>query len=700
MSRPKLIVPISLVFLAACGLAVWYPGRLTPGEELSNQYPRGLFVPVPKDFPQIIAISDAPSGADTAEWKAYAEQYQSIREYLTKLGAAARSTEQDRAVIIADLSGKFAQSREQATRLLAKSPDSIPALIALGRAEAFGDGHLPRGLYFIRKARRICESRGKKDPSDADAREWYLRTLDSEYSILAQLDRRTEQLQVVARIEAIYKPLPNRKIWPLIKLRKYDEAAEAIRLADQTGRFKSSAANAKCTLAWEMQDRNAAYEAGVKMVHDEENSPLLWNNFGQAALGVFRFDEAEKAFLKSTTLGRHDFSGTAFSDLTILYLQQGRIAEAIDAMKQANRERASREPGTLQQDQATTDLSKAMLMTVLGRVDDAVRHARSAYDAPNRGGSTSDDDSVLHLSCALAYAAVLQTQIERINEDPDSSIPASIRCEIWQLYHKTRKLINARILSSSLRPYLSGGPDLGNGVPSWLRMSVAQFVPVPVAAEAIRLAREAEDHPLATPYLDAIEAETCLRAGNYADALSLARSALDRLPARGEKLLCGRVALVGAQACLKVGDVASALPFMERALQDFPAAFRLLDVACPVHIEHDGKPTTQNLAIAIAHSRRFRVVDRGLLLSLKENSGVVDCQITGPNGSQILAKRVELVDGGSKDISNAVRAIHEQLFSPSLDLTQSDMSSLDGSPIAARGREVIDQLLKPRTRSF
>ncbi len=698
MMRSKFVRPILLLLvLPIAVVCVWFVSRIMGGTDVSELYPPAAFAPVPQDFPRIIALLEAPSKSNEVEWKAYVEQFEAINEYLMNSGAAQRSTDEEREVIHADIKREFAKSRERATHILSKNLDSIPALIALARAEAFGDGNLPQGLFLIRQARRICESRGIANSADADAREWYLRIMHQEYDMLGRLDRRLEQLEVVNRMESIYEPLPVLKVWPLIKLKKYDEAAEATRLADETGRFAATVLNARCAMAWEMQQRNEAYDAGSAMIEAHGDSPVHWKNHGEAALGVFRFDEAEKAFLKSTTLSQTGLSSTAYNDLTVLYLQQGRIAEAIDAIKNANRQRASREPSNLQQDQATTDLSKAMLMIVLGRGDDAIRHARSAYELPDRGGNTSEDASVLRLSCALGYAAALRLQREQQYEAANSSLLPTLNFDVLLFDHKSRNLTDVQLLCSTLRPHLGGGPGISKGIPSWLRVSVIQFFPPVIAAEAVRQVREVEDHPLAIPYLDAIEAEVCLRLGDYETASSLAKQSLEQLPAQGEKLLCGRVALVGAQAAFLSGDVSSAWPLFQRALQDFPTAFRLLGVALPVRIEHDEQKGSALLARAVGRSRRFRPDASGFVFTFNQGDGMVDCNLTSPNGSQIFAESIKLVDGEPDAIGQALERIHDRLLAPAIDLTQSDMSSLDGSPIAARSREMIDHLLKPKS---
>src|SRR5262249_60151089 len=125
---------------------------------------------------------------------------------------------------------KFVKGRDLARKVLRSDPESVPARYALAIAlyEGQGQGSLPRALHEIRKARKILERRGRANPADADAREWYLRVLAKEYYILRDLDRPEEQLRLVEGVERIYAPLPWLKVWPLFKLKRLGEARRAI----------------------------------------------------------------------------------------------------------------------------------------------------------------------------------------------------------------------------------------------------------------------------------------------------------------------------------------------------------------------------------------------------------------------------------------------------------------------------------------
>src|SRR5437588_518224 len=74
-------------------------------------------------------------------------------------------------------SGKHVRGRQLAEKILESNPESVPAWNVLARALLYGENNLPLALNTARKARHLLEQIGQANPQDADAREWYIRTL-------------------------------------------------------------------------------------------------------------------------------------------------------------------------------------------------------------------------------------------------------------------------------------------------------------------------------------------------------------------------------------------------------------------------------------------------------------------------------------------------------------------------------------------
>jgi tetratricopeptide (TPR) repeat protein len=202
-----------------------------------------------------------------------------------------------------------------------------------------------------------------------------------------------------------------------------------------------------------------------------------------------------------------------------------------------------------------------------------------------------------------------------------------------------------------------------------------------VAAEALRQARAEEDHPGAVPYFDAYEAEVALLRGDAEAALALARKALDRLPAAGEKLLRARVAAVAGEAARRLGKNAYGLALLQQALRDFPQAFRLLGTAIPVKVEHDGSALASDLAGRLLRSPRFAAAPDGFRVAIRSEDGKLIVEMFRAAGERHCQVGVTL-SGQADAVADALRQLHRKMMSPTLDLSQVDINSLDGSPSA------------------
>src|SRR5262249_46839157 len=144
------------------------------------------------------------------------------------------------------------------------------------------------------------------------------------------------------------------------------------------------------------------------------------------------------------------------------------------------------------------------------------------------------------------------------------------------------------------------------------------LLPRGVAAEAIRKARKDESHPAAGAYYDVLEAELHRRSGRHREALTLARRALEQLPATGEKLLRARAAALAAEAAHPLGQADEARTLAAQALHDFPQVFRMLDIAIPVRVQAEGGTLADQVATKLRQSPRFRADPHGFLIHVKQ----------------------------------------------------------------------------------
>jgi tetratricopeptide (TPR) repeat protein len=588
-------------------------------------------------------------------------------------GVMSRATEQERMAVAQAVVKHFHQARELAEEILQSNPGSLPALYVLSFVHFEGEENFPRALHLVRNLRGLCEDRGRANPDDADAREWYVRALGLEAHILNDMDRREEQLAAVALLEKVYKPMPWLKVWALMKLKREAEARAAIAAAEKAG-LRSYALNTLGALEEKLGRRVASYEVFKKLTTLYPDSAVLWYNLGESALDLNRFEEAEQTYLRAAQMPRQNFDTTAYQPLSLIYLQQARFPEAFDALKKGQRQRAAREPYTLVKDEARMQRSIAELCLALGRGDDAVRHARRAFEYQDRTGSTSEDPDELLLEQGLTLLDALNNRIEELRELPDASLAErlELEVEVRGLRQKLAQLITRERLEEAVRP----------------PFHILEYLPVlppGVVAAAIRQARATAPElrvPGDDARLDALEAEVCLQRGDLEGATAAARRALESL-SPSERLRRAHVAAVAGEAAARSGRLGDALPLWITTLRDRPVSFRLLGIALPVELRSDGDAAAARALALVRKTPRFREAAGGFVLQASAREGRIVVELLGPNGEQLRQASVPAGNDPEEAAPAAAKAFLTRLHQPEVDMSQISIGSLDGSSSSA-----------------
>jgi tetratricopeptide (TPR) repeat protein len=678
MTRTRLL--LTLLGLVLCAAGAWSGWRLFASAEQRPEYAEAPFTPLgPEGFP-LLPLKESTR----------AEQVLRVK-YLRQDGAIARVLPREREAILAGYDNKFVKAREAAEEVLAATPDSVPARFALAMVLHEGERNLPKALHAARLCRRALERHGQTHPDDADAREWYILTLQLEAEILGYMDVREEQLQALAQLEKVYRPMPWLRIFPLIKLNRLDEAEQLVELVASQGTWKLKVLNSRCMLAEQRRDRAECYRAGKTMVETINDSAVLWSNFGLSCQYDFRINEAEAAYIRSAFSRSQDFNGSAFFSLASLYTQQSRLPEAWHALLQGHRQRARRNGHTLEQDQSVADGTTADVLLALGRSADAERFARKVYERPGRTGSNTGNERTESLLSGLTLWSALRSRCAALREEEAlarfplraEASRRQLEVETWTLERRLLKLLSENPMLDELsRPYLPGDGFL----PSWQIGTLMRLLPAGVAEEALRQARVKEQSREgaggAAPYLDALEAELALSRGQNERALALARKALGALPPLGEQLLRGRVAALGAEAARQLGQDDEALQLANQAMGEFPQAFRMLETAIPVRIEHDNSSVAAALAAKLRHSPRLRIDPNGLVIRLGCQGEDVVMEMY--RLQEVLHFNAKVPTKGAADevVEAAFHTFHERMMAPKLELKATDVTALEGTEAA------------------
>ncbi|WP_417748942.1 tetratricopeptide repeat protein [Rosistilla oblonga] len=668
----------------------------------TNIYPPAPFEHVGEGFPEIIALTSEPLVDDQPAFDEYWERRSAVFEKARNETILAGAPEIEKDLFDAAHDENFALARKLADQVLQENPDSLVGLYAMAHVEAYAENDFAYALNSIRRARAQAEAMGRRNPRDPIGQEWYIWILATEWHILFSLDRSEEVIAAAERIEQIYAPVPWMKDFSLIKLERFDEARAEIAKYRGLGTFDLDADNSVMVIEDKLKRRESSLEAARAMCQRFPERRVLQYNLGLAAISNASFAEAEQAFLAAAAATDDSASTTPYVPLAALLVQQGRFPEALDALKQAQIDRGQREPYTLHNDEANTNLAIASVLLAYNEADLALRFARRATESPDRAGSTSINERELRISDGLVLWTIQKYAREELQEQLSiGAVPSgaalaqltSLQSALWQTKQKfTSELIHS-LTVDLVRPHRAGGIGIESQILSWHQFMLLDLIPLGVLEVALSAAEKGETPDWVSPYQQAIRAGIRLRKHDDAEALRLATAALEELPPRAEKVFRGFVAAIAGQAAWRLDQPDEAIGHWSTAMRDFPQAFRLLDIQIPIRLSHQGSDLEQKVVATLAASSRFFEDPRGCEIIVRPFQ---DQQLLIEMFRNDRSRHLEiLVPIISEEgfVETTVELFHQRFFQPLVELTQADLGSLDGSPVAARMRREVDQLL-------
>ena len=604
---------------------------------------------------------------------------------------------------------EYVSLRTLADRALLADPESVRAHYLMGVAQHLGEANLAKARFHLEKAQDLFETRygDRAAPGDPEFAV-FRNTLLELVWVYGEMDMHAKKIDAVDRLaermDVDYSPL---KAWPLMKLGRFDEAAEIARRASQSplSFFRAVGRTALCAIESEQRHRRAAYEACRAaaepfMDHPSEGAIEL-TNAGAAAEELGRFDEAERLYALASRR-KPEGSVNPYGRLVSLYLRQGRFSESLSAWR-SMRDYRSRRPGAHldQQDEAEAAMLGAMLLMLGGELEEAVRITHRWVERPDRKGTSSATVEQAFAGLALADHVAHRTLAERLDEVASYSPwglwfelkarAAWHRVQAWRSGRKVLRVLSERErLLATLRPEAPGSIE----GPTWLDPWVIELVGSGVARSVIQRNRSNETLPeaVAEPIFETLEATAWAAAGRWDRARSAAASAFETLGPT-DAMLKVRAALIEAKAAERAGDIDRALSRWQWALRNDAGMVRRFGWAVPVVVRHPADdPELGAVARELAGSPRFRSARWGLVLRVVPG----EVRLEGADGS--LIRRVRLDPPDTEDRTERVRRwvhqAHDDLFRPVLDFTQGDMRSLDG--VIGGGfdaEDVLDQIM-------
>jgi tetratricopeptide (TPR) repeat protein len=632
---------------------------------------------------------------------------------------------------------KLLTARRKTEELLEADPDSIVGRYVFAQILRRAEGNLPKAMKEMGKARELYEQKYQPTVVNINDTPWTLHReiLYAAQMIAGELERHDYQLQLLDYHDSLYDPrLTAEHAWPLMQLGRYDEARKyAEKAAENHDSFQRSLGrNALCAIEGEARTRAkrfdaclAAYDDAAERAKsddpfarpDEVTSVTVHAyNAAHAAMSVLRPDEAERLAKAGAT--RIEFTpANPWRFLVRLYTDQGRMDEAVQALREMQSWRRKQPPHLREQERAETDVAFATVLLVAGETETGMTVIDRAIQNPDRRGLTSSSKEQALGAHALLRRAIRTTHAEVEAERAVWSGTAEAArisfkdaerdMQDWADAERIRGVLNDdERLVSSFRMYIAGGLE---PVPSWLVGDLVPILGAGVCSVVLDMVRKAEDDEALEPYYVAFEAEIALHRGDEREALALAEKALETLP-EFEALLRARIAAIAGEAALELGKPDAAVGFWATAMQRDAGVIRRRGLALPASLKNNATgPVAERLTELLEDSPRFDFVGGGFTVTidgsgrelevclLEQAGGVLGCATTPPEPTEEEAKgKLPLGELDDDDYAAmTAEAFHARAFAMPVGLSNVDLGSLDGTATISEeaNRERMQNLL-------
>lgn len=592
--------------------------------------------------------------------------------------------------------GKLTRAREHAQEVLEKDSDHFIATWVMCQVFFVHEANHPRALFLVRKGRKLLHDAYGKRPKDPDAQSWDRKLIKAEAHILGDMDLREEQLAMYVAYDKLYKPpIEVHRIWPLVKLGRYDEARKIgkklIYSDDPDTRIR--AYNGLLALADEARQRREGYRWGSEGLEKTQNrSCVLASNMARSALQNMLFDKAEEYVAMARKAEWDDCSGSPLSHLVWIHLLQGEFQKTISTLKQLREEPLSQRMRV--QFEMGNKSRMVELLYALGQFEDAEKRVREVMTAPDRAGLTSASKENKQISDSMMFWTVLEArreqELERASVRPTWAAMtirlrlSKLRVQQWEQSRIILRLGTLQdLLVTALRPYFLD-------IMPWFAPTFVRILGPGVVLKAVADARrlDSDFEKKMGGYFDAVEAEAHWRAGRVNAAESAGESAVKGLPKKA-KLVRWRVQAILAHLAWKDGRKDEARKHFHEVLHKFPTTLRHLGIALPATVEHRGGSDAKAIAKMLNGSRRLQSnEDSGFTVSVEQDDDAIRLCLRGERGFQFACvgtreleaerKRSDEKLEGEARLLALVDLFHDKAFAPMVELTQSDINTLDG----------------------
>jgi tetratricopeptide (TPR) repeat protein len=595
-------------------------------------------------------------------------------------------------------------AREAAEAVLRASPNSFVGYYVLGAIYASVEGSLPKAYYYLKKAQRLIESRWGQDVGEEGPWLWHVRSLEELINVTGQMDRYEEQLDLLGQRDRHYTPkFTWRWGWPLMKLGRTDEARKKMQEAiasDDSGTV-IAAMNTLGAVEAELDHPEASFQVFQKLMNlatakQWRQDATVFNNAAEAALALMKFDEAEKLLIASTNHFEYGTYSNPWRLLAMVYVREGRMPEAVTAVREMQQWTRANRPALEQQSWSERNYLTAAVLLECGYTEEALQILRLARNRPDRRGGTSTHIDQSEAGFLILFRHALKVHCETLAEQalnrPFLQRPAlwlqsiSEGLEMWSAGRRAASLIidNHR-LPWSVRP---AAPDFID-ILEWCRIDLNEILGSGVVAgETARLLERSDSTGRREKsHLQLLKGYAELLSGNLNVARDLLTEALTGLPGAEVYARAQTEALLG-RTLASSGLFQEAAIHYQQAIEKAPGVFRALNLALPCHFTFSADARALKAVELLAASPRLRKSGQGFNVRIHSSGSQLIASLLGPDGTVLSEARVPLGKDPVEDARRLSAEFHRKAFSPKVDLSQTDVASIDGSNLT--GEQVRD----------
>mgnify|MGYP006093162289 CR=1 FL=1 len=596
---------------------------------------------------------------------------------------------------------EFPTARTLAEKSLKTKP-TFMATFVMGVVHALGEGNLARGLYLIKESKKLLTAKYTSQPTSTDAQRWHKRILSRQIVVLGMMDRRNEQLKALDAYDALYKPkMSVWRLWPLLKLERYDEARSLGRtlIHHDEAYIRERAYNGLMAVEEEAGFRLASYNWGQRgLLETKRKSCIIATNLALGARHAFKFTEAIEH--DQTALAASDGScpTSPHAQLAAVFLVMGEFQKALSSLKELRA--MPRTIGVRLQNETMIRARFVELLLALGDFGKAAVRARKIVEAPDRAGIDSRAAELIEMGNNILAWSALNARKNQIEERiqarsfwdgmGDRQRALMLKFELWTIERRILRLAAMKnVLVRTMRPYLTD-------VMPWYGIDMAYILGRGITESAMEeaLAIEKDFPELAQSVMDAFRGEQAWRSGETGKAEVIGRRLLMQLPPEA-RLVKMRVQAWLADT-IKEKNRIEAESLFHQVIDFYPTVLRQLNIEIPVSIVFSG-PQGEDVAERLRDSPRLDV-QQGGSFTVEINTSPQSISICLAGGKRFGCAEVKK-EGHDEDlIVTAIDAFHDQVFSPKLELTQSDITSLDGRAVRQDARGAVDALLGKEKR--